>query len=97
MKPWAAGFYGSKAWEDTRKAYLITQHYLCERCQEPAKIVHHKRYITKSNINDTSITLNWDNLEALCQDCHNKEHHKAESTQRYSFDSDGNMVPISPR
>lgn len=25
-----------------------------------------------------SVTLCWDNLEALCQDCHNKEHHKQE-------------------
>lgn len=37
-------------------------------------IVHHKCYIDANNIYDTSITLNFDNLELLCIDCHNKEH-----------------------
>jgi 5-methylcytosine-specific restriction endonuclease McrA len=71
---------------------MASQYYICERCGEPAKIVHHKTYINRDNINDTSITLSWDNLEALCQDCHNKEHHKAD-TRRYSFDENGNVIP----
>lgn len=54
---------------------MTAQHYLCERCGEPAKIVHHKIWLTPKNIHEQSITLCWDNLEALCQDCHNKEHH----------------------
>ena len=37
-------------------------------------IVHHKSYIDMSNIYDADITLNFDNLELLCIDCHNKEH-----------------------
>lgn len=92
MKAWARGFYFSKVWSDTREAYLVSQHYLCERCEQPAKIVHHRRYLTPDNINDTSITLSWDNLEALCQDCHNKEHHKNVKQRRYCFDEDGNIV-----
>ncbi len=92
MKAWARGFYFSKAWSDTREAYLVSKHYLCERCEQPAKIVHHKQYLTPANINDTSITLSWDNLEALCQDCHNKEHHKSEEQRRYCFDEDGNII-----
>lgn len=93
MKEWAKSFYLSTAWEDTRAAYLISQDYICERCGEPAKIVHHKRYITRENINDTSVTLCWDNLEALCQDCHNKEHHKRAPRLRYRFDADGGILP----
>lgn len=95
-KEYAAAFYASKAWDDTRKAYMQQQHYICERCGEPAKIVHHKRYISRKNINDASITLGWDNLEALCQDCHNKEHHRQRQQQRYAFDEDGNVLPKSP-
>lgn len=91
MKEWAKEFYHSKSWIDTRRAYLISQHYLCERCGEPAKVVHHKNYLTKRNINNADITLNWDNLEALCQDCHNREHH-ATDTRRYKFDADGNVI-----
>lgn len=92
MKEWAKEFYHSKDWTDTRQAYLIAQHYLCERCGEPAKVVHHKHYLTKRNINNADIALNWDNLEALCQDCHNKEHHAAADTRRYKFDDDGNVI-----
>ena len=43
MKEWAKSFYLSAAWENTRAAYLISQDFICERCGEPAKIVHHKR------------------------------------------------------
>lgn len=78
MKAWAKSFYLSAAWEKTRAAYLMSQDYICERCGQPAKIVHHKRWLNRENINDISVTLCWDNLEALCQDCHNKEHHKQE-------------------
>ena len=92
MKEWAKEFYHSKDWTDTRQAYLIAQHYLCERCGEPAKVVHHKHYLNKRNINNADIALNWDNLEALCQDCHNKEHHAAADTRRYKFDDDGNVI-----
>lgn len=94
MKEWAKEFYHSKDWTDTRQAYLIAQHYLCERCGEPAKVVHHKHYLTKRNINNADIALNWDNLEALCQDCHNKEHHAAADTRRYKFDADGNVIQM---
>lgn len=96
MKEWAKEFYHSKDWTDTRQAYLIAQHYLCERCGEPAKVVHHKHYLTKRNINNADIALNWDNLEALCQDCHNKEHHAAADTRRYKFDADGNVIQAQP-
>lgn len=69
MKAWAKSFYLSAAWEKTRAAYLMSQDYICERCGQPAKIVHHKRWLNRENINDISVTLCWDNLEALCQDC----------------------------
>lgn len=95
MKAWAKSFYLSAAWVQTRAAYLMSQDYICERCGEPAKIVHHKCWLNKENINDTSVTLCWDNLEALCQDCHNKEHHKHEPTLRYRFDAAGGIVPLS--
>lgn len=32
-------------------------------------------------------------LEALCQDCHNKEHHKQERHKRYQFDENGGILP----
>lgn len=62
--------------------------------EEPAKIVHHKIWLTPKNIHEQSITLCWDNLEALCQDCHNKEHHaKNVRAKRYAFTADGELIP----
>lgn len=52
-----------------------------------------QRWLNRENINDISVTLCWDNLEALCQDCHNKEHHKQERHKRYQFDENGGILP----
>ncbi|MEN1969494.1 HNH endonuclease [Lentibacillus sp. N15] len=90
---YAKDFYTSKEWIKCRIGYMLSQNYVCERCGDAAKICHHKIYITPSNIHDPNITLNWDLLEALCQDCHNEEHHKASITQDgLGFDEDGNLV-----
>lgn len=92
MKDWARAFYFSKSWQQCRDAYLISQQNICERCGDIAKIVHHKTYLTPNNISNPYITLSFDNLEALCQECHNKEHHSSRETRRYSFDADGNVI-----
>ena len=34
-KPWAKAFYNSAAWRDTREAYMVSKHGLCERCGIP--------------------------------------------------------------
>ena len=90
---------------------MKSQGYLCERCIKkgeikPAVIVHHKIYLTPFNINDERVTLNPINLEALCKDCHNKEHidykagqHKAKRkkfNRRYEVGEDGAVVLIPP-
>jgi len=98
MKQWAEKFYASEAWKSTREAYLSSKDYLCERCTTkdnpiPAKVAHHKIYLTEKNIDNPSITLSWDKLEALCQTCHNKEHHGAASPERYFFDERGRVIP----
>ena len=67
-------FYHSKQWNDVRKAYKLYRHNLCERCGGVGYIVHHKKYINSSNIFNPEVTLNFENLELLCLDCHNKEH-----------------------
>jgi 5-methylcytosine-specific restriction enzyme A len=95
MKPWAKSFYKGKAWRQCRDAFFISRHGLCERCSGPGKIVHHKIYLTPDNINDPSISLNFDNLELLCQDCHNKEHHGRKATRDdVMFDSDGDLIQV---
>jgi len=95
MKVWAESFYSSRAWKECRESYLVSQHYLCERCNDVAKVVHHKKYLTSNNISDPFVSLAHNNLEALCQDCHNREHHgnKRERIDLgYRFDEAGNIV-----
>src|SRR5699024_10899168 len=63
----ARAFYTSAAWIKCRTGYMQSQHYVCERCGGIGEICRHKTYITPENIHDPYITLNWDNLECVCQ------------------------------
>ena len=93
MKPFAEKFYHSRAWRKCRNAYYVSQHGLCERCGNAGLIVHHIIELTPKNINDPNITLNWNNLELVCQACHNAEHMGGEVTAAgLVFDADGNLV-----
>jgi 5-methylcytosine-specific restriction endonuclease McrA len=40
----------------------------------PGDEVHHKIRLTPENLADPQISLNWDNLELLCKQCHMEEH-----------------------
>lgn len=55
-----------------------------------AYIIHHKEYVTDKNYEDDNTFFNIDNLESVCQDCHNKEHHSEE--QEYMFDENGDLI-----
>lgn len=97
MKEYAKSFYKSKAWKSARQQAIIRADGLCERCRakgiyKPGCIVHHKKYITPENIGNAKITLDLNNLEYVCENCHNKEH-KAKHNTRYSFDANGNLLP----
>lgn len=96
-KEYAKAFYNSKAWRKCRKAYLSSVNGLCERCLAqgvlvPADIVHHRIYIDEERIHDPTVTLCFDNLEALCQKCHNIEHIRQE--RRFFIDEDGRVSPL---
>ena len=92
MKDYAARFYKGAKWQKVSAAYMASKNYICERCGEPGKICHHKTYITPQNITDPMIVYNFDNLECLCQDCHNKEHFQ--KTNRARFDESGNIKSV---
>ncbi len=99
LKEYAKSFYKSAAWKRARQQVIQRANGLCERCKaqgiyKPGYIVHHKQYITPGNINNTRITLDLNNLEYVCEDCHNKEH-KAAHNERYTFDAQGNLLPKS--
>ena len=89
-------FYDTKKWKRLRELYL-DEHPVCERCLAAglvsvAEHVHHKIELTEENVKDPNISLNPNNLEALCFDCHRREHHnQPEVADDLFFDSDGNL------
>lgn len=78
-REFAKRFYSSKAWQSCRNEYMQRVHYLCENClrkgiYKPAEIVHHKIELDPINIENPEISLCFDNLEAVCRDCHDEYH-----------------------
>jgi 5-methylcytosine-specific restriction endonuclease McrA len=97
LREFARKFYNSSAWRDCRQAYFAKRFGLCERCGSAGKIVHHIKYLNEGNIDDPNITLNFENLELLCQDCHNDEHMKRLPIARgLGFDDEGNLIQKIP-
>jgi hypothetical protein len=84
-------FYASESWAKLRQLLIIERGYKCERCgllaKDSKKIIgHHKIELTPENVMDLSISLNPDNVEIICFDCHNKEH------RRFGYSGKGRKV-----
>lgn len=85
-------FYRSKAWRICREAYIKKCGGLCERClangiYKAGYIVHHKIFLTEDNYQDPSVALNFENLEYLCESCHNSIHFA--NSRRYKIEPNG--------
>ena len=101
-------FYNTKGWKQNRKAYALSRNCICERCGRPVYvsgvneflpkgkriryIVHHKVHLDDSNFSDPKIAYDWNNLELLCIDCHNREHYEQPTRDDLVFDQDGNLI-----
>ena len=91
--PAVDAFYSTWKWRKCRAAFLASKGGLCEVCLsrgliEPATEAHHKVHITSANVNDPAVTLNHDNLMALCDDCHAEQHRQ----QRWRCGPDGRVA-----
>ena len=96
-KEFAKSFYSSKTWQDCRNEYMKRAHYLCEDCMrrgiyKPAKEVHHIEELTPENIHRPEIALSFDNLVALCKECHKARHNEREKGRRYLFGDNGEVI-----
>lgn len=93
-KEWAKPFYNSTAWKKLRMSYIAKVYGLCEWCGEPGYIVDHIKELTPDNINDPAVSLNENNLQYLCLECHNKKTFMRHSPTQYGlkFDEDGNLI-----
>lgn len=92
-------FYKTKAWQQCRAAYIRSVGGLCEDCLRkglytPAVIVHHRKHLDDSNVNDPAVAMGFDNLKAVCRECHGVEHRVEMFGGRYSIDAAGNVVTI---
>lgn len=98
-KEYAKKFYKSRGWQGCRSSFIAERvrrdGAMCQRCKEkPGYIVDHIEEISPDNINNPDITLNHDNLQYLCLECHNiKTFSKAKVTRDgLSFDANGDLV-----
>lgn len=69
-------FYQRKAWKACRESYIgkriLIDGGLCEICEDRiGKEVDHIIELNEHNVNDPEISLNHDNLQYLCKECHN--------------------------
>lgn len=79
-------FYHSTPWRDLSYTLRIT----AGRCQCCGKVVsdpkhlhaHHKIELTDKNVDNPKIALNPENIEILCDVCHNEKHNRFGSWQQ---------------
>ena len=103
-QPWAKAFYKSDTWQACRAGYIAERIRvdggMCEVCQERLGfIVHHKIILTRHNIQDPNVALNWKHLSYECKQCHDL--HEGHGVNRSilpvcEFDFDGNPTQIRP-
>jgi predicted kinase len=71
-------FYCSKEFTELSLLMKLKSGGKCANCGGIFPVAdlrtHHKQELTLGNIHDPRITLNADNLEVLCHDCHNRKH-----------------------
>lgn len=83
-------FYKSTQWQVAREIKIRVANGKCERCGGLGQEVHHIVRLNVNTVNVTSISLNQDNLELLCKECHNKKHKRF--SKETVFDQEGNLI-----
>lgn len=58
----------------------------------PAKEVHHIEELTPENIYRPEVSLNFNNLIALCKECHKARHNEHNKGRRYLFGDNGEVI-----
>lgn len=103
-------FYKTKAWSVKRKEIRIRDNMICQHCGRPVPgitvkdkfgrsytrygIVDHIIELTDENFMDPEISLNNDNLELLCLDCHNTKTFGSQYVKNGKFQFDARPKEI---
>ncbi len=72
-------FYCSKAWRDLSYKLKVEAGGKCNRCNniytDFSKLTgHHKIELNEENVSDPLISLNAEEIDIICHNCHNQEH-----------------------
>ena len=59
---------------------------------KPAREVHHIEELTPQNIYRPEVSLNFNNLVALCKECHKARHCERLKDMRYTFGDGGEII-----
>lgn len=78
MRKLRAEAYNNTAWRKMRDTYLH-EHPLCEDCLAKGKVtpatdIHHIKSPFKNGEVSWGLLLNYENLAALCKECHGNRH-----------------------
>ena len=100
-------FYNTKGWKQNRTAYALSKGCICEACGRPVYVsginsylpknkrlryvVHHKEHLNDENYT-SDLAYDWNNLELLCIECHNRIHGQQVTKDGFVFDGEGNFV-----
>ena len=93
---WSKAFYSSARWQYARHAALVRDRFTCQICGARAEEVHHLTELTPSNVQDPNVTLNLDNLQSLCHECHTRITKRSDEDcgEGLIFDSEGQLVKV---
>jgi adenylate kinase family enzyme len=72
-------FYTSRTWRAFRELVIIENGGVCNRCHkvftDTSQLeVHHIKHLKGNDYDDYNKTLNKENVEVICHQCHNEEH-----------------------
>ena len=86
-------FLSSDPWINFRLMLIAERGNKCQRCGKiiPRSIDiigHHKTELTPENVHDYNISLNPDNVDLVCYDCHNAIH------KRFGYQNKGRTVYV---
>lgn len=103
FKIWQAKFYSKdKRWKLLRQTAIIKSGKICKRCGKLIIAVgdcevDHIIEITPENFKDESVTLNLDNLQVLCHNCHTFKTTIDKRNSKYTNFSNGLEIDFEKR
>ncbi len=75
-------FYSSRAWRRVRGAYKAA-HPVCEECEKNGKVTPMKAVDHIKPRREGGADFDWDNLQSLCQRCHDQKSSKEGKAIQY--------------